>query len=108
MRNVHRGEMVGFKSSIHVAPRCVGNLLIGKTEMVKQDDFSFWVWVINRQFDIGQYPIGMSVGYKHWPRNSCGGLSKDVTIDELDASFNRVNVESSPHIFQKGDCGKND
>ena len=84
--------MVGFKSSIHIAPRRVGNLFIGKTKMMKQDDFSFWVWIINRQFDIGQHPIGMSVCDQHWSRHSGSSLSKDVTIDESHARFDWVNV----------------
>ena len=99
MWNVERCQVVCFKGAVHVVPRCVRNLFIWKTKVMQQNHTRVGVWIIYREFDIGQHPIGMRVCHQHGPRYSGSGLCKHVTVDEAHASFDGVNCKGSPYVF---------
>ena len=100
-RDVQRREMVSFKDAIHLGPCGVLDALIRQTDMMQQHDWCRWVGVVNAEFDVGENPIGVSMGDEHCPRHTSSSFSKLVTVNQCDSCFNRIKVENSPHVVKK-------
>ena len=96
-----RREVVGVDGAVDVGPGGVDDPLVGGAERMEQRDRFVAGGLVDRQLDVGQHPVGVSVSDEQWTGVACGGGGEVVAVDQADSGLDRVESEAGPGHVEK-------
>ena len=96
LRHVDARQVVGLDGAVELAPRRLGDLLLGCPESLQDHHPLVAVGLLGGELDVRQDPAGVGVGDQQRSCRPGRGGGEVVTVDQPDAGLDGVDAEARP------------
>ena len=96
VRHVDARQVVGLDGAVELAPRRLGDPLLGRPESLQDHHPLVAVGLLGGELDVRQDPAGVGVGDQQRSGRPGRGGGEVVTVDQPDTGLDRVDAEARP------------